>query len=55
MISKLSFAPKASTRRSLRSADGAAWRIKPEVRTLAHIIERTQRETHANPFGGKQS
>ena len=55
MISKLSFARGPSTRRSLVSADGAAWRIKPEVRTLAHIIERTQRETRSNPFGGKQS
>jgi hypothetical protein len=51
MISKLSFAPKPSSRRTLVSADGAAWRIKPEVRTLALIIERTRRET-TNPFGG---
>ena len=55
MISKLSFARSPSTRRSLVSADGAAWRIKPELRTLARIIERTQRETRSNPFGSKQS
>lgn len=53
MISKLSFAAGPSSRRTVRSADGAAWRIKPEVRTLAKIIERTARET--NPFGGKQT
>lgn len=39
-------------RRSLVTADGAAWRIKPEIRTLAAIVERTQRETRtSNPFG----
>jgi hypothetical protein len=29
-------------RRSLRSANGGAWRIKPEVRTLSQIIVEQQ-------------
>jgi hypothetical protein len=50
MISSLLPATNPRVHRSLVSADGAAWRIKPEVRTLAAIIERMQRETR-NPFG----
>lgn len=41
MITNL--APQSTARRvSLVSADGAAWRIKPEVRTLANIIKERQ-------------
>ena len=40
MITTLS-TPSAHDRRSIISADGAAWRIKPEVRTLSQIIQVT--------------
>ena len=41
MITTLS-APSVHDRRSIISADGAAWRIKPEVRTLSQIIVERQ-------------
>ena len=41
MITTLS-TPSAHDRRSIISADGAAWRIKPEVRTLSQIIVERQ-------------
>lgn len=42
MITTLS--PRSALRapRSVSSADGAAWRIKPEVRTLSQIIVEQQ-------------
>ncbi len=42
----------AATSRRLVSADGAQWRIKPEIRTLARIIaDRQAAERRTNPFG----
>ena len=42
MIGALTQSSAARSYRSTRSADGAAWRIKPEVRTVSQIIVERQ-------------
>lgn len=46
MISNISLASNSGSRRTIRSADGAAWRIKPELRIQARLVQEARMDTH---------